>query len=69
MLLSYKVVLFGSRARGDYYRASDIDLAAHGGNINRYGEAYENYFSYFRVYYNYNSQTKKEPPLRIVTVR
>lgn len=31
-----KVVLFGSRARGDYYRASDIDLAVHGGNINRF---------------------------------
>ena len=31
-----KVVLFGSRARGDYYRASDIDLAAYGGNINRF---------------------------------
>ena len=28
-----KVVLFGSRARGDYHRASDIDLAASGGNI------------------------------------
>lgn len=28
-----KVVLFGSRARGDYNRASDIDLAAEGGDI------------------------------------
>lgn len=28
-----KVVLFGSRARGDYQRASDIDLAVSGGNI------------------------------------
>lgn len=28
-----RVVLFGSRARGDYHRASDIDLAAWGGNI------------------------------------
>lgn len=27
-----KVVLFGSRARGDYQRASDIDLAVCGGN-------------------------------------
>jgi len=26
-----KVVLFGSRARGDYHRASDIDLAVYGG--------------------------------------
>ena len=28
-----KVILFGSRARGDYHRASDIDLAVYGGNI------------------------------------
>lgn len=31
-----KVILFGSRARGDYSRASDIDLAIHGGNITRF---------------------------------
>lgn len=28
-----KVLLFGSRARGDYDRASDIDLAVQGGNV------------------------------------
>ena len=28
-----RVVLFGSRARGDYWRASDIDLAEEGGKI------------------------------------
>lgn len=28
-----QVILFGSRARGDFYRASDIDLAVHGGNV------------------------------------
>ena len=28
-----KVILFGSRARGDYHRASDIDLAVCGGNV------------------------------------
>lgn len=28
-----KVLLFGSRARGDYHRASDIDLAVYGGNV------------------------------------
>lgn len=27
-----KVILFGSRARGDYHRTSDIDLATQGGN-------------------------------------
>lgn len=31
-----KVVLFGSRARGDYHRASDIDLAVSGGNKERF---------------------------------
>ena len=28
-----KVILFGSRARGSYQRASDIDLAVLGGNM------------------------------------
>ncbi len=28
-----QVILFGSRARGDYVRASDIDLAVRGGDI------------------------------------
>ena len=27
-----KIILFGSRARGDYHRTSDIDLAIWGGN-------------------------------------
>ena len=28
-----KVILFGSRARGDYYKKSDIDLAVEGGDF------------------------------------
>jgi len=28
-----KVILFGSRARGDYHRSSDIDLAVCGGDV------------------------------------
>ena len=28
-----KVILFGSRARGDFHRASDIDLAVKGGDF------------------------------------
>lgn len=28
-----KLILFGSRARGDYKRTSDIDLAVKGGNV------------------------------------
>ena len=31
-----KVLLFGSRARGDFKRTSDIDLAALGGNVDRF---------------------------------
>ena len=30
-----KVILFGSRARGDFRRTSDIDLAATGGDFDR----------------------------------
>lgn len=32
----HRLILFGSRARGDYWRASDIDLAAEGGNVDRF---------------------------------
>ena len=31
-----RVVLFGSRARGDYKKTSDIDLAATGGDVVRF---------------------------------
>lgn len=31
-----KVILFGSRARGDYKRTSDIDLAVEGGKFERF---------------------------------
>ena len=31
-----KVVLFGSRARGDFHRSSDIDLAVSGGDAERF---------------------------------
>lgn len=31
-----QVILFGSRARGDYHRTSDIDLAVRGGNRVRF---------------------------------
>lgn len=36
-----RVILFGSRARGDYWRASDIDLAVSGGDITRFALAVE----------------------------
>lgn len=31
-----KVILFGSRSRGDYGRASDIDLAVYGGILHNF---------------------------------
>jgi len=31
-----KVMLFGSRARGDFYKTSDIDLAVSGGDVARF---------------------------------
>ena len=31
-----RVILFGSRARGDYHKTSDIDLAASGGNVTEF---------------------------------
>ena len=31
-----QVILFGSRARGDYSRTSDIDLAVSGGDVTRF---------------------------------
>lgn len=31
-----KVILFGSRARGDYRERSDIDLAVYGGDTNNF---------------------------------
>ena len=31
-----RVVLYGSRARGDFHRTSDIDLAVQGGNVVRF---------------------------------
>lgn len=40
-----KIILFGSRARGDYKRASDIDLAVCGGDILRFALDLEEYTS------------------------
>ena len=31
-----RLILFGSRARGDFMRTSDIDLAVSGGDLNRF---------------------------------
>ena len=40
-----KVILFGSQARGDYKRASDIDLAEKGGNSTRFALEVEEHTS------------------------
>lgn len=36
-----KVILFGSRARGDNWERSDIDLAVSGGDIGEFADAVE----------------------------
>ena len=36
-----EIILFGSRARGDYNRTSDIDLAVTGGNISGFDVSIE----------------------------
>ena len=40
-----RVVLFGSRARGDYHRTSDIDLAVYGGNYLLFAHDVDEYTS------------------------
>ncbi len=40
-----KMYVFGSRARGDYHRTSDIDLAVSGGNISAFSVDIEEYVS------------------------
>ena len=36
-----KVCIYGSRAKGSYQRASDIDLAVEGGDIDKFAVAME----------------------------
>jgi len=40
-----KVIIFGSRARGDYKEKSDIDLAVTGGNVIAFSLAVDEYTS------------------------
>ena len=57
-----KVVLFGSRARGDYNRASDIDLAAEGGDVDLFRllveEETSTLLQYDVVNLNWNTNTE-----------
>ncbi len=57
-----KVVVFGSRARGDYRRASDIDLAVEGGNISAFTVDVEELTSTLLEYdiVNLNGRVQKE---------
>ncbi|MBO4395602.1 MAG: nucleotidyltransferase domain-containing protein [Eubacterium sp.] len=45
-----RVILFGSRARGDFWRASDIDLAVSGGNITSFSLDVEDFTSTLLMY-------------------
>ena len=45
-----KVILFGSRARGNYHRASDIDLAVYGGDVVGFSLDVEEYTSTLLTY-------------------
>lgn len=45
-----KIILFGSRARGDFHRSSDIDLAVYGGDITGFSLDIEKYTSTLLMY-------------------
>ena len=45
-----KVILFGSRARGDYHEGSDIDLAVLGGDTNNFALAVDEETSTLLMY-------------------
>lgn len=45
-----RIILFGSRARGDYQRASDIDLAIYGGDVTGFSLDVEEYTSTLLTY-------------------
>ena len=43
-----KVILFGSRARGDFRRTSDIDIAVTGGDFLSLSDNFRNYFLHIK---------------------
>jgi len=59
-----KVILFGSRARGDYHRTSDIDLAVSGGNIPRFALDVEEETSTLLKFDIVNLDATVQPELR-----
>ena len=59
-----KVVLFGSRARGDYHRTSDIDLAVTGGEFDRFAVDVEEETSTLLEYDIVSLDRKMQPELK-----
>lgn len=59
-----KVVLFGSRARGDYHRTSDIDLAVTGGEFDRFALDVEEETSTLLEYDIVSLDRKMQPELK-----
>lgn len=59
-----KVILFGSRARGDFKRTSDIDLAVSGGNFNRFALDVDEETSTLLMFDIINLDREMQPELR-----
>ena len=59
-----KVILFGSRARGDHRRTSDIDLAVKGGEFERFALDVEEETSTLLKYDIVDLDSKLQPELR-----
>ncbi len=59
-----RVVLFGSRARGDYHKTSDIDLAVSEGNFDRFALDVEEETSTLLRYDLVNLDRAVQPELR-----
>ena len=58
-----KVILFGSRARGDYRRTSDIDLAVVGGDFARFALDVDEETSTLLEYDIVDADRKMQPEL------
>lgn len=59
-----KVVLFGSRARGEYRRTSDIDLAVMGGDVARFAMDVEEETSTLLKFDVVNMNSAVQPELK-----
>lgn len=59
-----KVILFGSRARGDYKKTSDIDLAVEGGEFERFALDADEETATLLQYDIVNLEREMQPELR-----